>query len=165
MYLIFTNFSLLSLNVHTKKLWVDWWYKHWHIRKKHFSYNQKQFKYTIVQRFFYSNMYAADYETVVSKFNEYFIPKKNIVYKQNMFFTRDQKTGESIDEYVKELRLLVSSCEFRKLVDTLIRGRLICWLIDNEIKERLLKEGTIGLEKVLDVSLRWNSKKTNVNNG
>ncbi|KAF0747865.1 Uncharacterized protein FWK35_00020961 [Aphis craccivora] len=94
---------------------------------------------------------AADYEIVVSKFNEYFIPKKNIVYEQHMFFTRDQKTGENIDEYVKELRLLASSCEFGKLVDTLIRGRLICGLIDNKIKERLLKEGNIGLEKVLDV--------------
>jgi len=44
---------------------------------------------------------AADYGTVVSKFNENFIPKKNIVYEQHMFFTRDQKNGESIDEYVK----------------------------------------------------------------
>jgi len=68
-----------------------------------------------------------------------------------MFFTRDQNTGESIDEYVKELRLLAASCEFGKLVDTLIRERLICGLIDNKIKEILLKEGKIGLEKALDV--------------
>ncbi|XP_008179138.1 uncharacterized protein K02A2.6-like [Acyrthosiphon pisum] len=94
---------------------------------------------------------AAKYDAVICKFDEYFIPKKNIVYEQHMFFTRDQKTGESIDEYVKELRLLAASCEFGKLVDTLIRGRLICGLIDNKIKERLLKEGNIGLEKVLDV--------------
>ncbi|XP_060855321.1 uncharacterized protein LOC132933002 [Metopolophium dirhodum] len=94
---------------------------------------------------------AAKYDAVIRKFDEYFIPKKNIVYEQHMFFTRDQKTGESIDEYVKELRLLAASCEFGKLVDTLIRGRLICGLTDNKIKERLLKESNIGLEKVLDV--------------
>ncbi|KAF0764620.1 Uncharacterized protein FWK35_00011319 [Aphis craccivora] len=94
---------------------------------------------------------AAKYNAVINKFDEYFIPKKNIVYEQHMLFTRDQKTGESIDEYVKELRLLAASCEFGELIDTLIRGRLIYGLIDNKIKERLLKEGNIGLEKVLDV--------------
>jgi aryl-phospho-beta-D-glucosidase BglC (GH1 family) len=66
---------------------------------------------------------AANYGTVISKFDEYFIPKQNKVFDQHMFFSRNQKTGESIDEYVKEL-LLALLCEFGKLVDTLIRGRL-----------------------------------------
>jgi len=94
---------------------------------------------------------AANYDAVINKYDEYFIPKKNIVYEQHMFFTRDQKSGESIGEYVKELRLLASLCEFRKLVDTLIRGRLICGLIDNKIKERLLMKDNIELEKVLNM--------------
>lgn len=51
------------------------------------------------------------------------LQKKNIVYDQHMFFTRNQKEGEkNIEEYVKELRLLAAVCELGKLVDTLVRG-------------------------------------------
>ena len=56
---------------------------------------------------------ADDYEVVLSKFKDYCHPRKNTVYERYGFWTSDQSQGESVDQWVKELRLKALSCEFK----------------------------------------------------
>lgn len=74
-----------------------------------------------------------------------------MVHDQHIFFTRDQKDYENIDRYVKQLRRLAIPCEFGKLIETLIKGRLICGIRNNKLKERLLRESNIRLDRGLDI--------------
>ena len=45
-----------------------------------------------------------DLPTIVQKFETYCTPKKNTTYERHKFFTRNQKSDETIDQYVTELR-------------------------------------------------------------
>ena len=56
------------------------------------------------------------------KFEAYCKPKKNLVVDRHRFLTRDQQPGESIDQYVTELRTLATACEWGELRDDLICG-------------------------------------------
>ena len=42
-----------------------------------------------------------DYNTLVAKFTEYFIPKRNIIHERCIFQERVQTTSESVEEFVR----------------------------------------------------------------
>ncbi|KAK3749625.1 hypothetical protein QZH41_012963, partial [Actinostola sp. cb2023] len=60
-----------------------------------------------------------------NKFEAHCKPRKNLVVDQHRFLTRDQASGESIDQYVTELRTLAAAYEWGELKDDLICSRIV----------------------------------------
>ncbi|KAJ8029680.1 hypothetical protein HOLleu_29132 [Holothuria leucospilota] len=86
---------------------------------------------------------------VLKKFEEFCNPRKNLTYERHLFFTRNQGTSESFDHYVTDLKRLAQSCEFNTLQDGLIWDRIVCGLVDNKLRERLLRDADLTLEKTI----------------
>lgn len=103
---------------------------------------------------FDKNLDEVTYEDLVKEFQAYFLPKVNIAMERHNFFSRSQKMDESIDEYVTVLKNLSLTCEFGALRENLVRDIFVCGLHDTYtyIKERLLNEGDIKLEKAVEIS-------------
>ena len=81
------------------------------------------------------------YDEVKEKFNGYFAPKKNVVFKRFKFNSRIQQADESIDTFVTALHTLAQTCDFGTLKDDLIRDRIVIGVRDVRTSERLqLKE-------------------------
>lgn len=89
-------------------------------------------------------------DTVLTKFDEYCEPKKNIVYDRYIFNARMQKSNESIDQYITELKKLSESCEFGTLKNSLIRDRIVLGICDDRVRERLLRDRNLTLQQVID---------------
>mgnify|MGYP000754315237 CR=1 FL=1 len=65
---------------------------------------------------------------------------------------RDQQPGESIDQFVTELRTLAESCEWGELKDDLICTRIVRGISLNTVRERLLRSETdLTLQKAIDM--------------
>lgn len=77
-------------------------------------------------------------EKVMEQFETYCQPRKNITRERHIFNTRNQRPGESVDEYVTDLRGKAKSCEFKELTESLIRDRLVCGIISDKTRSRLL---------------------------
>lgn len=60
-----------------------------------------------------------------------------------------QRIGETIDQYVTELRHRSKTCKLGELTDSLIIDRIVWGIPDNRLRERLLREQDLDLEKVL----------------
>ncbi|XP_054287883.1 uncharacterized protein LOC129003610 [Macrosteles quadrilineatus] len=90
-------------------------------------------------------------ETVISKFDNYFIPTKNVTYERHIFFLREQNLDENIDSFVTDLRDLSSSCEFGQLTDSLIKDKLILGIRNRTLKDRLLQTKDLDLNKALEI--------------
>lgn len=90
-------------------------------------------------------------EKIIAKYDEYFLPEKNVTYERHVFFLRNQLDGESIDNYITELRDLSSSCEFGDLCDSLIKDRLVLGVNEVAVKERLLRVKDLTLAKAMDI--------------
>jgi len=90
-------------------------------------------------------------EIVMSKFENYFSPKKNIPYERYIFNSRKQKEDESIDEYVTQLRLLADNCEFGAIKDSLVRDRIICGSKNARLRENLLREPDLSLSRAIEM--------------
>lgn len=79
--------------------------------------------------------------TLLEKFEDYFVPTKNITFERYKFFSCDQKPGNTFDLYLAELYTLSKTCEFGALRDSLIKDRI----------ERLLRERDLTLDKAVDL--------------
>lgn len=90
-----------------------------------------------------------DLELVISKFKDYCTPKKNVVFERHQFFSRTQNVGEAIDLFVTDLKKKSLTCEFGDLRESLIRDRIICGLASQHLKERMLRETDLTLEKAI----------------
>lgn len=96
---------------------------------------------------------AADLKlpALLKKFEEYFVPTKNITFERYKFFSCDQKPGNAFDLYLAELYTLSKTCDFGALRDSLIKDRIVCGIKDNGLRERLLREKDLTLDKAVDL--------------
>jgi len=90
-----------------------------------------------------------DADVILTKLSEYFIPKRNKIYERYVFNSRSQKADESFDQFLTALRKLVAICEFGSFEDEMLRDRIVIGLRDHGHRERLLRESTLTLQRLL----------------
>ena len=64
------------------------------------------------------------FDTVVERFNAYFVPKVNVIHERAQFHSRSQKHEENIEAYVRALYELSENTQFEKREEA-IRDRLV----------------------------------------
>ena len=88
---------------------------------------------------------------IMAKFEAHCNPRKNITWERHLFNTRNQQPGETIDQYVTDLRTKAKTCEFGTLSDSLIRDRIVGGIISDSTRSRLLQKADLTLEKAIDM--------------
>ena len=79
---------------------------------------------------------------VIEKFQAHMNQNKNITVCRFAFLNCDQKEGQTLDDYIKEVTLLRKDCEFESdtnIHDTLLRDKIISGLQDRGLQEKLLR--------------------------
>ncbi|OQR71548.1 zinc finger protein-like [Tropilaelaps mercedesae] len=75
--------------------------------------------------------------------------------KRLLFFRRVQRSGESIADYIQDLKQLGRACRFPKIRERL-RDQLIAGVQSEEIRRRLLAErGELTMRKAFDIAQLW----------
>ena len=54
----------------------------------------------IFSQFGLADAEANDFQTVIGRINDYFEPKRNVIHERATFHKRNQKEGESVEEYI-----------------------------------------------------------------
>ena len=75
----------------------------------------------------------------------HFIGVTNETYERYKFNTRSQKKGESFDTFLCATRVLSRSCNFRDLQDSLLRYNIVCGVISEHTRRKLLSETNLNL--------------------
>ena len=101
-------------------------------------------------------------ESVLKKFDIYCSPKKNTTIRRHKFFTHNQHDGQPFLEFVTELKTLSDECEFTTLRDSLIKDMIICGICDNKLRERMLNETDITLEKAIKIGIAAEETKRHI---
>ena len=84
-------------------------------------------------------------------------PKPNEIAERFRFFKRDRKTGESVNQYIAELRKASEHCGFADKLDEYLRDRFVCGLNCEKIQQRLLSEENLDLAKALKIAIGFES--------
>ncbi|XP_054723430.1 uncharacterized protein K02A2.6-like [Uloborus diversus] len=81
-------------------------------------------------------------------------PKALIIPSRHMFINRKQQEGESISNYIAQLRSLAIPCDYKEnMLNTMLRDVFVSGLRDRNILDRLFQEDDIDLEKTLKIAL------------
>ena len=104
------------------------------------------------------------YDTAIRTLNDAFDKPVNIVTARHAFGTRKQKPGETLDEYLRALHHLSIACEYKDITADLlrqerVRDTFIWGITDATIRERLLEQGALTLEKTVDTALAVSKAK------
>ena len=74
-----------------------------------------------------------------------------MIYERYVFGTCSQKPGQTIDEYVAELRKLAATCEYGQLKDELLRDRIVLGTSDAVTRAHMLREKKLTLDTAIDM--------------
>ena len=88
---------------------------------------------------------------VIKALDDHCDPKKSETAERYKFFTRFQEQGESLEKFMTELRILAATCNFEMLHDSLLPDRIICGILDSNLREELLKEQSLDLTKCIQM--------------
>ena len=91
-----------------------------------------------------------NFDIVLEKFDQYFVPKRNTIHERTLFYQRSQQPGESVEAFVRNLRELAAHCRFEEENEH-IRDRLISGMLDKDMSQKLqLEQDDLSLEKAVD---------------
>ena len=92
------------------------------------------------------------YSTVIEKFQQYFVKRKNVIYERTKFNQRIQKLDETVDSFVTELYRLARTCNYGNLTNEMIRDRIVTGIRDRAVAERLQMDPKLTLEKAIQMT-------------
>ena len=91
-------------------------------------------------------------ELAKTTLRHHFDPKPLVITERFYFHRRNQVSGESISEYVAELRRLATHCEFGDYLQQALRDRFVCGIRHENTQKRLLTEANLTLTKAIETA-------------
>ena len=89
---------------------------------------------------------------IVSLVKDHHQPRPSTIVQRYNFHTRNQKAGESISEYVAQLRKLSEFCDFKDTLADMLRDRLVCGCRYRRLQCKLLAEKDLTFDQALAIA-------------
>lgn len=90
-------------------------------------------------------------KALFSALDAYAEPLKSLVLKTYEFLNYRQQDGEAIDHFVTRLKNQGKKCELGEMEDRLVAIMLVIGIADSSLKERLLREESLDLDRAVTI--------------
>jgi hypothetical protein len=87
---------------------------------------------------------------VTEKFDLLCTPQKNEMFERFKLENIKQKDGQTIDQFVTELKTAAKSCKYGEVMESIIRDRLVFGLMDLKLQEKLLGDQDLNLQRAIE---------------
>lgn len=110
----------------------------------------------VIKTFDLGDLKEATYDQVLTRFDAYFKPRKNVIRLRRQFMKRVQEKGENVETYNRSLLKLAEECEFLDKSER-VRDQFLVGLVSEDLVQRLEQlylnnPLEFTLEKVVDYS-------------
>ena len=89
---------------------------------------------------------------IVRVLEKHYNPKPLEIAQSFHFGTRNQKSGESISDYVLALKRLAVHCNYGEFLDRALRDHFVCGLSNLKIQNKLLNTESLTFEKACSIA-------------
>ncbi|XP_075533536.1 uncharacterized protein LOC142566584 [Dermacentor variabilis] len=96
---------------------------------------------------------SLEYEDVVKVLDEFFDPKHHEITKSFRFFNRCQLGGESVQEFITEIRRIADNCNFGTMLDRMLQDRIVCGIRSSALQKQLLTKKELSVEDAETMAL------------
>ena len=106
------------------------------------------------------------YDAVIETLERLFVKTPNKIFARHDLATRKQQPGESLDEFLEELKKLSKHCGFTAVTSEtyrseMIRDSFINGLTSNYIRQRLLENSELSLDRAYDIARTLHTAQKN----
>ena len=91
-------------------------------------------------------------DQLVELVTKHYDPEPIVIAERFHFYRRNQKSSESIADYLACLRRMASRCKFVSFLSEALRDRLVCGMASENTQKVLLTKATLTLEKAIEIS-------------
>ena len=111
---------------------------------------------------------CTDFESAIAILEGIYLKTPNEIFARHLLATRQQRVGESLDEFLRELTKLGKDCKFRAVSaeqykDELVRDAFINGLASPMIRQRLLENKSLDLKTAYDQAYTLDLAHRNAN--
>ena len=78
---------------------------------------------------------------LITALRNHFEPQPSTIVQRAKFYGRSREKGETVAQYLSELRAIAALCNFGDKLDDMLRDRLVCGINDSAMQRQLLAEG------------------------
>ena len=82
----------------------------------------------------------------------HFQPRIVVIAERFRFYHSLQREGETIANYMTELRRLSKHCDFGDYLDTVLRDQLVCGLYHEDVQRKILAKSELPLTKAVHIA-------------
>ena len=87
------------------------------------------------------------------RFQAYVQPKSNPIFARCKLHSKIQEPGETVQQFVTALKLLVKDCEYGQAEDDIVRDRIAFGIKSAKVREKLIDIGSdLTLERAIEVA-------------
>ena len=89
----------------------------------------------------------------------HFRPKPLLIVEQFRFYQRNQAAGESVHDFLADLRHLAITCEFEDFLNQALCDRFVCGLRAEGMQKRLLTKPDLNIARALELAPRIEAQR------
>ncbi|GBO32961.1 hypothetical protein AVEN_172949-1 [Araneus ventricosus] len=99
----------------------------------------------------FSEVSSASMNDILVKFEAYFVPQRDITYERQRLFLLVQREGQSVDDFITELRKQLRNCDYGFQSDSVLVDQLVRGLRESRLRERFLRVPDLDIKKAVDM--------------
>ena len=92
------------------------------------------------------------FEQLVEVLTKHYSLKKGEIMQRYRFYTRSRQTGETVAEFVADLRRLAAHCKFGDTLEIMLRDRIVCGIYNSSIQKKLFCETDLTFERAFAIA-------------
>ena len=97
---------------------------------------------------------TTDLEKVIAALQDFCVAQVNQTFERFKFNSRVRRNGESVQQFVSDIRTLASTCQFCDCIrDSLIRDRIVLGIRNEALTKRLLNQRNLTLEQCINICM------------
>ncbi|XP_033729753.1 uncharacterized protein K02A2.6-like [Pecten maximus] len=93
------------------------------------------------------------YDELKTAIGTHLKPKPLVIAERFKFHQRKQREGETVSQFLAELRKLSEHCNFEGFLNDAIRDRFVCGLSSTATQRKLLSESDLTLKRAMDIAI------------
>ena len=102
------------------------------------------------------------YDELVSVLEQHYNHAPSEIVERFRFYCRTRKPGESVANFLAQLRSLAARCNYGDTLENMLRDRLVCGINDDSIQKRLLAEPNLTYKRAVELARGLETADRNV---
>ncbi|XP_055685055.1 uncharacterized protein LOC129797827 [Lutzomyia longipalpis] len=93
------------------------------------------------------------YKKIMETLLNHYEVKNNVIAERCQFHMRNRKDGESVNDYIVEIKAMADKCEFGAFLEEALRDRLVSGINDQVLQQKLILQSNLTWERAKETSI------------